>query len=120
MKSIKTVSLAMLITMSAVGYVLAEGNTINQNAQTNCPVMGGTINKALYADYEGKRVYFCCEGCVPEFQKDPVQYLKKFKNTGVILKTVPTAELKNKSNPSTDSDCNKNNSCGGCGGCGCS
>ena len=31
--------------------------------QTTCPVMGGAINKDVYADYEGKRVYFCCPGC---------------------------------------------------------
>ena len=28
--------------------------------QTTCPVMGNPINKDIYADYSGKRVYFCC------------------------------------------------------------
>lgn len=28
-------------------------------AQTTCPVMGGAINREWYADYQGKRVYFC-------------------------------------------------------------
>ena len=120
MKSIKMIGLAMLITLFAVGYVLAEGKTVKEDSQTTCPVMGGTINKELYADYEGKRVYFCCEGCAPEFQKDPDKYIKKLENEGVVLKDVPRAELKNKANPGADSNCEKSNSCGGCGGCDCS
>ena len=120
MKAIKIVSFVMLITMFAVGYVLAEGNTVKQTEQATCPVMGGTINQSLYTDYEGKRVYFCCEGCVPEFQKDPAKYINKLENEGVKLQEVPRAELENKSNPTNKSDCGQSNSCGGCGGCGCS
>ena len=45
--------------------------------QTTCPVMGGEIDKSVFADHEGKRVYFCCPGCISEFQKDPEKYLKK-------------------------------------------
>ena len=33
--------------------------------QTVCPVMGGVINKDLYVDYKGKRIYFCCPDCPP-------------------------------------------------------
>ena len=35
--------------------------------QKTCPVMGGEINKETYSDYDGKRVYFCCPGCIGEF-----------------------------------------------------
>jgi YHS domain-containing protein len=45
--------------------------------QTNCPVMGGKINKDIYTDYKGKRVYFCCGGCPSEFKKNPEKYMKK-------------------------------------------
>jgi len=45
--------------------------------QTICPVMGGTINKAIFTEYKGKRVYFCCPGCKPEFEKNPEKYLDK-------------------------------------------
>ena len=120
MKSIKIVSVAMLIILFAVGYVVAEGTTVNQKSQTHCPVMGGTINKDIYADYEGKRVYFCCAGCIPEFQADPGKYIKKLEDEGVVLDNVPKAELKNKSNPAGNQGCEKSDSCGGCGGCGCS
>jgi YHS domain-containing protein len=46
-------------------------------AQARCPVMGGSIDRAIYADYEGRRVYFCCTGCIAAFEKDPAMYLAK-------------------------------------------
>lgn len=45
--------------------------------QTVCPVMGGPVDKNVYLDHQGKRIYFCCPACVPVFKKDPVKYLKK-------------------------------------------
>ncbi len=51
--------------------------------QTVCPVMGGKINKSVFATYKGKKVYFCCAGCETPFVKNPEKYLSKlpqFKN----------------------------------------
>lgn len=115
MTSIKIVSLAILITMLAVGYVLAEGKTVKQESQKKCPVMGGTINTELYADYEGKRVYFCCEGCIPEFQKNTAKYIKKLEDEGVTLEKAPEAGVKKESSPGTDTSGKQRNSCGDCG-----
>lgn len=50
--------------------------------QTTCPVMGGTIDKKLYADYKGERVYFCCMACPPQFAKDPEKFINKLKGMG--------------------------------------
>jgi YHS domain-containing protein len=57
--------------------------------QTTCPVMGGLINKSIYADYQGSRVYFCCPPCLREFKKDPDKYVKKLKEQGVTLARSP-------------------------------
>lgn len=57
--------------------------------QTRCPVMGGLINKNIYADYQGSRVYFCCPPCQREFKKDPDSYVKKMKEQGVTLAKSP-------------------------------
>ncbi|MHC4546052.1 MAG: YHS domain-containing protein [Planctomycetota bacterium] len=35
------------------------------------------INKDLFTVYKGKKVYFCCPGCKPEFEKNPEKYLAK-------------------------------------------
>jgi YHS domain-containing protein len=44
--------------------------------QKTCPVMVGTpINKNIYTDYKGKRVYFCCPSCKTTFRKDPEKYI---------------------------------------------
>lgn len=45
--------------------------------QETCPVMGGEIDKDIYVDYQGRRIYFCCPGCPEEFQKDPEKYIEK-------------------------------------------
>ncbi len=58
-------------------------------AQTICPVMGGEINKDVYVDYEGQRVYFCCPGCEEKFLEDPEKYLKKMAAEGVVPEDVP-------------------------------
>ncbi|HPD15243.1 MAG TPA: hypothetical protein PLE19_09845 [Planctomycetota bacterium] len=59
------------------------------NAQTTCPVMGGKIDKRFFADYEGKRVYFCCDDCPETFKKDPAAYIKKLEDAGVVLDKTP-------------------------------
>ena len=61
-------------------------------AQTTCPVMGGKINREIYMDYEGKRVYFCCPSCIAEFEKDPKTYMKKMTEEGVTLEDSPMKE----------------------------
>jgi YHS domain-containing protein len=50
--------------------------------QTTCPVMGGAIDKKLYVDYKGKRIYVCCPGCISELKADPEKYIKKLEDMG--------------------------------------
>jgi Cu(I)/Ag(I) efflux system membrane fusion protein len=57
--------------------------------QRSCPVMGGKINKKVFTDYQGKRIYFCCPGCDAEFRKDPDKYLRKMRGAGVELEEAP-------------------------------
>ena len=45
--------------------------------QTTCPVMGGTIDKNIFVEYKGKKVYFCCKDCVEKFKADPEKYVSK-------------------------------------------
>jgi len=45
--------------------------------QTTCPVMGGAINKDIFVEYKGKKVYFCCPGCEDKFKESPEQYVAK-------------------------------------------
>jgi YHS domain-containing protein len=45
--------------------------------QTICPVMGNPIDKNIFVEYQGKKVYFCCKGCPDIFKANPEKYLAK-------------------------------------------
>ena len=64
------------------------------NGQILCPIMGNPINKDIYTDYNSKRIYFCCDGCPAEFEKDPEKYMKILE--GVKLDDTPGVESKMK------------------------
>jgi len=65
-------------------------NTVK--VQTTCPVMKGSpINKNKYVDFEGKRIYVCCGGCVATVKKDPAKYVKEMEAAGITLEKVPVA-----------------------------
>ena len=54
------------------------GQAVAQSAeQTTCPVMGGAIDKTIFVEYQGKKVYFCCKGCVEKFNAHPEAYVAK-------------------------------------------
>ena len=67
---------------------LYAGDNADLKTQTNCPVMVGKIDKNSHLDYEGQRVYFCCDGCKDKFLKEPEKYFKKFQEEGVLLESV--------------------------------
>lgn len=54
----------------------AADGVLFENVQTNCPVSDEVLNKDKVAmDFEGRRLYFCCNGCIEKFEKDPQKYL---------------------------------------------
>jgi YHS domain-containing protein len=57
--------------------------------QVKCPVLGSKINKKVYTDYQGKRIYFCCPPCIQDFKKDPERYMKQFEQEGIVLEDAP-------------------------------
>jgi len=57
--------------------------------QVYCPVMPkNKVNKKLYVDANGKRVYVCCKECLSVVKKNPEKYIKQLEDNGVKLKTV--------------------------------
>jgi YHS domain-containing protein len=51
--------------------------------EVKCPVMKmNKVNivkatqKKMFADYKGRRYFFCCAGCPDAFKKDPVKWSK--------------------------------------------
>jgi YHS domain-containing protein len=91
------VIMSMLLVLLTVGLAVLNGCKKSEPAapaetkevasaaieQTVCPIMGGAINKDIFTEYKGKKVYFCCAGCKEKFEKEPEKYLAKlpqFKN----------------------------------------
>lgn len=66
--------IALGICVPAIGY----GMDASDSAQETCPVMeGNRIDPDIYVDYQGRRVYFCCQVCKGAFEKEPEKYLPK-------------------------------------------
>lgn len=59
--------------------------TAEVKAQAKCPVMGGNIDKKLFVDFDGKRIYVCCGGCIDKIKKDPAKYVKQLESEGITL-----------------------------------
>ena len=87
-----------------IGALLLSGMTVSQaqaadkkgKPQTICPVQGGEIDKSIYTDYKGYRIYFCCKGCPEEFNQDPEKYMKKLRESGVVLEESPKGAAQKK------------------------
>ena len=39
--------------------------------------MEGPIDKDIYVEFLGKKVYFCCKECEEKFMEEPEKYLDK-------------------------------------------
>jgi YHS domain-containing protein len=101
----KKILMMMTATVLIVGSAQAgEGHdsraTHNEDAkittQTICPVMGGKVNKDLYVDHDGKRIYVCCKGCIDAVRKAPEKYIKKLAEKGEVPAAIPKTAKENK------------------------
>lgn len=63
-----------------------------ETPQTTCPVTGKAIDKATspHVDWQGQRIYFCCDGCPGKFKADPEAFFAKAAAKGVVFENVQT------------------------------
>jgi YHS domain-containing protein/outer membrane murein-binding lipoprotein Lpp len=61
---------------------MIPGESADGIAQKTCPVMGNPVNKNLFVDYNGKRIYVCCDMCIDQVNKDPEKYIRKLAELG--------------------------------------
>ena len=74
----------------------AKQNPQEKKVQTECPVMGGKINKSLFVDYQGKRIYVCCGGCIGTVKAAPEKYVKALEAKGIVLEETPKDKVEDK------------------------
>ncbi len=82
-------SVLLILILTAATLALADGKP-----QTVCPIMSGEINKALYADVKGYRIYVCCKGCIDVIKADPKKVIKKMKADGIEIEKAPKPDAK--------------------------
>lgn len=73
--------------LTSVSLLHADEKPLRDVKDMVCPVKategceGGYCSKKvkrdIFVEYEGRKVYFCCKGCVKVFEKDPKTFLKK-------------------------------------------
>jgi YHS domain-containing protein len=74
--------------LEAQGVVLEAA----PHPQTRCPIMGGEIDRSVYTDVDGKRVYFCCPACIPKFNEDPQAQIQRMEAEGIQLEATPAPQ----------------------------
>lgn len=80
--TIRLIAMAALVCTAVFAAEKSDKPVKTVAVQKTCPVTGGKINKALYVDYEGQRIYVCCAGCIPKVKKDPAKYIKVLTDKG--------------------------------------
>lgn len=82
----KILVFAVLMTVASLARAAGQ-------PQTTCPVMKGSpVNKSLYVDADGYRIYVCCNGCLAAVKAAPDKYIAQLQAEGVELEKAPVAE----------------------------
>ena len=64
---------------------LRADDALPAGANKMCPVMTDQPTRAdRFIDYQGKRIYFCCEKCMAKFQLAPAKYLANLNGGGPV------------------------------------
>lgn len=79
----KTKLFTLIIFLLTFSNLFTEDLTSKK--QTKCPIMGATINKNLFIDTNGVRIYACCSGCIEQIKSNPEAAIKKIKDNGEEL-----------------------------------
>ena len=81
MKNLALLALAALA-VSATAQTKPKAPT-KAPAKISCAVMKGDMTSIAeatkdkrFADYKGRRYFFCCPACIGSFKKDPAKYAK--------------------------------------------
>ncbi|HEX5734043.1 MAG TPA: YHS domain-containing protein [Blastocatellia bacterium] len=69
--------LFFILTMSVAAAFAAQDDTNKPVTNRMCPVMNAAVSPKYRTEYKGQYVYFCCQGCVKMFEKEPETYIAK-------------------------------------------
>lgn len=75
-----------------------------RKAQITCPVMGGAVNRKLFADVQGHRIYVCCAGCIEAVRADPAKALAAIRANGETAEALTPACCRTAEETNADRD----------------
>ncbi|KAA3604473.1 MAG: YHS domain-containing protein [Planctomycetota bacterium] len=55
-----------------------------RQAQSKCPVSGSKVDKNVFVEYQGQKVYFCCSGCEGKFKAEADKVFTKWQHAKVV------------------------------------
>lgn len=78
----KKIALTLALSALALGAAFAQGTKAPK--ELACAVMpshkvniASATKTKMFADYKGRRYFFCCGGCPGAFKANPAKYAKK-------------------------------------------
>ncbi|SYZ72341.1 conserved membrane hypothetical protein [Candidatus Zixiibacteriota bacterium] len=78
---------------------------------SQCPVLTDeTVDPSIYTDYQGKRIYFCCNKCRREFLENPQKYLARLPQFAAINGTAEDSAIVAGNNNTTNNGAGADNS----------
>jgi hypothetical protein len=60
--------------------------------QRTCPFQSKIIDPGLFYDWEGKRIYTCCQTCLPMVKEDPERAIRHLAARGEYPLTIEAAK----------------------------
>lgn len=77
MRKVSAAVSALILLALAVAAFASDGETKKNVTNKKCPVMNAAVSDKFRAEYKDQYIYFCCQGCVKMFEKDPDGYVAK-------------------------------------------
>jgi YHS domain-containing protein len=70
--------------------------------QVNCPLSGKPIDRKIFAEHDGEKVYFCSDGCKTAYAQDPTKYRARLADSYTYQTRCPV--MGGKINPASYTD----------------
>jgi YHS domain-containing protein len=77
MRKVSVVVSALIVLAISVAAFATDGETKKNLTNKKCPVMNSAASEKFRTEYKNQYVYFCCQGCIKMFEKDPDGYVAK-------------------------------------------
>jgi YHS domain-containing protein len=65
---------------ASVASVEGEKKAKQLVPQKTCPYKGSPIDTKLFVEYQGQKIYVCCEPCLKVVEKNPIEAVERLRD----------------------------------------